>query len=263
MRDASRPWYRFEVARMLLLRSRSGRVRCRRRVQRLHLVRLDRAVGMREVPVVGLHLRVVRGLDGDGLDFAGLKEAVDDAAAARDDRAAAVVPGFGHLQACDRARRRILHFDGRLHEVLARERLRYRLHVIDRRFALDWRRDLLTGQDGRQLRGLSRDDGAGKHRCADERRGDGKMHAIHIYPPDKSVGQRITRGRDYTALPYISPFQSSGSGFTVRTISMCHFPPPQGSITSAATTSTSNSEKSRPSGSPSRWYAGSSQPKLG
>src|SRR5262245_57723113 len=62
---------------------------------------------------------------------------------------------------------------------------------------------------------------------------------------------------------YISPFQSSGSGFTDRKISMCHFPPPQGSITSAATTSTRISENRRPSGSPSRWYAGSSQPKFG
>ena len=33
--------------------------------------------------------------------------------------------------------------------------------------------------------------------------------------------------------------------------------------TSAATTSTRISEKRRPSGSPSRWYAGSSQPKFG
>ena len=31
---------------------------------------------------------------------------------------------------------------------------------------------------------------------------------------------------------------------------MCHLPPPQGSMTSAATTSTSSSENSRPSGSP-------------
>ena len=52
---------------------------------------------------------------------------------------------------------------------------------------------------------------------------------------------------------YISPFQSSGSGFTDLKISMCHLPPPHGSMTSAATTSTRISEKRRPSGSPSRW----------
>ena len=37
---------------------------------------------------------------------------------------------------------------------------------------------------------------------------------------------------------YISPFQSSGSGLDDRKISRCHLPPPHGSMTSAATTST-------------------------
>ena len=54
---------------------------------------------------------------------------------------------------------------------------------------------------------------------------------------------------------YISPFQSSGSGPTDRKISRCHLPPPHGSMTSVAMTSTSISAKVRPSGSPSRWYA--------
>ena len=52
---------------------------------------------------------------------------------------------------------------------------------------------------------------------------------------------------------YISPFQSSGSGLEERKISRCHLPPPQGSMTSAATTSTRISANVRPSGSPSRW----------
>src|SRR5205823_2080445 len=56
----------------------------------------------------------------------------------------------------------------------------------------------------------------------------------------------------YGIIGYISPFQSSGSGFTDRKISMCHLPPPHGSITSAATTSTRISENNRPAGSPSR-----------
>src|ERR1051326_4432370 len=51
---------------------------------------------------------------------------------------------------------------------------------------------------------------------------------------------------------HISPFQSSGSGLAERKTSRCHLPPPHGSITSAATTSTRISEKTRPSGSPSR-----------
>src|SRR6478672_4643285 len=51
---------------------------------------------------------------------------------------------------------------------------------------------------------------------------------------------------------YISPFQSSGSGLVERKISRCHLPPPQGSITSAATTSTRISANVRCSGSPSR-----------
>ena len=51
---------------------------------------------------------------------------------------------------------------------------------------------------------------------------------------------------------YISPFQSSGSGATDRKISMCHLPPPHGSMISVAMTSTRISEKARPSGSPSR-----------
>src|SRR4051794_9961194 len=225
----------------------------RRSVEALHLVRLHGTVGMGEVPVVRLHLGAVGRLDRNRLDLARLQQAVDDAASAGDDGARTVVPGFSDHQPGDRHGGRILHLDRGLDEVLARQRFGDWLREIDSRLALYRRDDLLPGQHGRQLRGLSRDHGAGKHRGADERRGDGKMHAIHIYPPNKSVGQRITRGRDYTALPYISPFQSSGSGFTVRTISMCHFPPPQGSITSAATTSTSNSEKSRPSGSPSRW----------
>src|SRR5918994_7953263 len=63
--------------------------------------------------------------------------------------------------------------------------------------------------------------------------------------------------------PYISPFQSSGSALIERKISRCHLPPPQGSMTSVATTSTRISAKVRPSGSPSRWYAGSSQLKVG
>ena len=52
---------------------------------------------------------------------------------------------------------------------------------------------------------------------------------------------------------YISPFQSSGSGLIDRMISRCHLPPPQGSMTSVATTSTRISANVRPSGSPSRW----------
>ena len=51
---------------------------------------------------------------------------------------------------------------------------------------------------------------------------------------------------------YISPFQSSGSGLDERKISRCHLPPPHGSMTSAATTSTRISANVRPSGSPSR-----------
>jgi len=61
-------------------------------------------------------------------------------------------------------------------------------------------------------------------------------------------GGPILRGK----APHISPFQSSGSGCVERKISRCHFPPPQGSITSAAMTSTSISANVRPSGSPSR-----------
>ena len=56
------------------------------------------------------------------------------------------------------------------------------------------------------------------------------------------AGQR----QDYS--PYISPFQSSGSGFEDRKISRCHLPPPHGSITSAATTSTRISANDRPFG---------------
>src|SRR5881396_3143622 len=78
---------------------------------------------------------------------------------------------------------------------------------------------------------------------------------------------RNLRARPYISLHllrrHISPFQSSGSGLTERKISMCHLPPPQGSMTSAATTSTRISENNRPSGSPSRWYAGSSHPNVG
>ena len=51
---------------------------------------------------------------------------------------------------------------------------------------------------------------------------------------------------------YISPFQSSGSGLADRNTSRCHLPPPHGSMTSVATTSTRISAKVRPSGSPSR-----------
>ena len=51
---------------------------------------------------------------------------------------------------------------------------------------------------------------------------------------------------------YISPFQSSGSGLTERNVSRCHLPPPHGSITSVAMTSTRISANVRPSGSPSR-----------
>src|SRR5262249_59851671 len=90
-------------------------------------------------------------------------------------------------------------------------------------------------------------------RRADERGRADQTSPNHTNPPQQS--RQIIR--------YISPFQSSGSGLTDRKISMCHLPPPQGSMTSAATTSTRISENRRPSGSPSRWYAGSSQPKLG
>ena len=47
---------------------------------------------------------------------------------------------------------------------------------------------------------------------------------------------------------YISPFQSSGSAAVDRKTSRCHLPPPHGSITSVATTSTSSSAKVRPFG---------------
>src|SRR5690606_6403998 len=52
---------------------------------------------------------------------------------------------------------------------------------------------------------------------------------------------------------HISPFQSSGSGTAVRKTSRCHLPPPQGSMTSAAMTSTRISANVRCSGSFSRW----------
>ena len=55
-----------------------------------------------------------------------------------------------------------------------------------------------------------------------------------------------------TSRVYISPFQSSGSGLTERNISRCHLPPPHGSMTSVAMTSTRISANVRPSGSPSR-----------
>ncbi len=71
------------------------------------------------------------------------------------------------------------------------------------------------------------------------------------------------RGRAPRRPAHISPFQSSGSGLTDRKISRCHLPPPQGSMTSVAMTSTRISANVRASGSPSRWYALSSQPKLG
>ena len=57
---------------------------------------------------------------------------------------------------------------------------------------------------------------------------------------------------------YISPFQSSGSAAVDRNTSRCHLPPPHGSMTSAATTSTRISANVRCSGSFSRWYASSS-----
>src|SRR5206468_4857975 len=104
-----------------------------------------------------------------------------------------------------------------------------------------------------------------------ERSGENEARAVHDNPPwNGRKPRRNYKGKRQKAKPlpfafylHISPFQSSGSGATERKISMCHLPPPHGSITSAATTSTRISEKMRPSGSPSRWYAGSSQPKFG
>ena len=74
-------------------------------------------------------------------------------------------------------------------------------------------------------------------------------------PPISAAAQRAASWRASIAPcePYISPFQSSGSAVVDRKTSRCHLPPPQGSMTSVATTSTRISANVRPSGSPSRW----------
>src|SRR5439155_21627452 len=92
--------------------------------------------------------------------------------------------------------------------------------------------------------------------------GDGKRIAKGLYPIGLERSE-FESSSSHLLTRHISPFQSSGSGLTERKISMCHLPPPQGSMTSAATTSTRISENNRPSGSPSRWYAGSSHPNVG
>ena len=61
-------------------------------------------------------------------------------------------------------------------------------------------------------------------------------------PAGRPAGRRVAarangRGGALTA-DQSSPFQSSGSAAPVRKISRCHLPPPQGSMTSVATTST-------------------------
>ena len=85
---------------VVLLRGATSRAPWRRPVvlrdfELRHLRGLDRAVGVREVEVVAVHLRVVGRLNRDDLDLAGLEQAVDRTLAAGDDGAALVVPGFG------------------------------------------------------------------------------------------------------------------------------------------------------------------------
>src|SRR5207244_1145305 len=120
--------------------------------------------------------------------------------------------------------------------------------------AFDGRLDLLAGEYGFHLRRRLRHERRTGKAHTDKRRDHRDTRTIHGI---------LLRGGIIPPIDYSSPFQSSGSGLTDRKISICHLPPPHGSITSAATTSTRISEKRRPSGSPSRWYAASSHEKFG
>ena len=204
----------------------------------------------REVVVVRLHLGVVRRLDLDRADFARLQQAVDDALAAGDDaRRPCRTRSRRSSAAGSAAVDVVLHLDRRS-TTMSLSRLVTGLVKSTFGLAADGRRELLAGEHGvhrRRRPGPERQRSRRRSwRRRASRRTTRRARFINPLRDELTANREVTDRELYRN--YISPFQSSGSGLTERKISMCHLPPPHGSMTSAATTSTRISENSRPFG---------------
>ena len=233
----------------------------------LHGLRLYRAVGVREHELIGVDIASIRTPDLDVDDLARIDGLPNALGAGTHLLALLVVPVFVDFQQGDRAVGDVLDLHRR--DDLVADFLRLRLDELHIGDALDRRAPppppKLWGPGPR--RGVGWGGGPppfffffclavwANAAGINERqlRRNNSMRTLSA-SHSTSRGYLAPRG-DYCPTPnlYISPFQSSGSGFVERKTSRCHLPPPHGSITSAATTSTRISPKLRPSGSPSRW----------